>query len=188
MNALTAPNNNDVIVITADRTHLNENDQPTTTRWRFFKPETGPGEWRYEYTINNSALSEAQLLAINSGINIVKVETYDAHVIDQNNPHHVTAAQVGLGNVDNTADLDKPISTATQKALDEKADTVVDGTANHIVILGDNGKTLVDSHAAITSSYDGTDEINPVTGSAVAVAIGELDAGPFGGKRSTSYR
>ena len=182
MNALTAPNNNDVIVITADRTHLNENDQPTTTRWRFFKPEIGPGEWRYEYTINNSALSEAQLLAINSGINAVKVENYDAHVIDQNNPHHVTAAQVGLGNVDNTADLDKPISTATQTALDGKADNVVDGTANHIVVLGDNGKTLVDSHAAITSSYDGTDEINPVTGSAVAAAIGELDAGPFGGE------
>ena len=180
MNALTAPNNNDVIVITADGKHLNENGQPTTTRWRFFKPEIGPGEWRYEYTINNSALSEAQLLAINSGINVVKVETYDAHVIDQNNPHQVTAAQVGLGNVDNTADLDKPISTATQDALDGKADNVVDGTANHIVVLGDNGKTLVDSHAAITSSYDGTDEINPVTGSAVAAAIGELDAGPFG--------
>ena len=182
MNALTAPNNNDVIVITADRTHLNENDQPTTTRWRFFKPETGPGEWRYEYTINNSALSEAQLLAINSGINVVKVENYDAHLKDHENPHQVTAAQVGLGNVDNTADLDKPISTATQAALDGKADNVVDGTANNIVILGDNGKTLVDSHAAITSSYDGTDEINPVTGSAVAAAIGELDAGPFGGE------
>ena len=182
MNALTVPNNNDVIVITADRTHLNENDQPTTTRWRFFKPETGPGEWRYEYTINNSALSEAQLLAINSGINAVKVENYDAHLIDHENPHQVTAAQVGLGNVDNTADLDKPISTATQAALDGKADNVVDGTANHIVVLGDNGKTLVDSHAAITSSYDGTDEINPVTGSAVAAAIGELDAGPFGGE------
>jgi len=29
---------------------------------------------------------------------------------------------VGLGNVDNTADLDKPISTATQSALDGKVD------------------------------------------------------------------
>ena len=182
MNALTAPNNNDVIVITADRTHLNENGQPTTTRWRFFKPETVPGEWRYEYTINNSALSEAQLLAINSGINAAKVGNYDAHLNNCSNPHHVTAAQVGLGNVDNTSDANKPISTATQTALDEKADNVVDGTANHIVVLGDNGKTLVDSHAAITSSYDGTDEINPVTGSAVAAAIGELDAGPFGGE------
>ena len=34
-----------------------------------------------------------------------------------------SASEVGLGNVDNTADADKPISTATQTALDGKADT-----------------------------------------------------------------
>ncbi len=34
-----------------------------------------------------------------------------------------TAESIGLGNVDNTADLDKPISTATQTALDLKANT-----------------------------------------------------------------
>jgi len=38
------------------------------------------------------------------------------------NPHAVTASDVGLGNVDNTSDLDKPISTATQTALDLKSD------------------------------------------------------------------
>ena len=42
------------------------------------------------------------------------------HVTNYDNPHAVTADQVGLGDVDNTADLDKPISTATQTALDEK--------------------------------------------------------------------
>lgn len=36
-------------------------------------------------------------------------------------------ADVGLGNVDNTADLDKPISTATQTALNAKADASVVG-------------------------------------------------------------
>lgn len=45
------------------------------------------------------------------------------HVADKANPHEVTKAQVGLGNVDNTADLDKPVSTATQSALNEKAST-----------------------------------------------------------------
>ena len=36
--------------------------------------------------------------------------------------HNVpTKTQVGLGNVDNTADVDKPISAATQTALDAKA-------------------------------------------------------------------
>ena len=34
-----------------------------------------------------------------------------------------TANEIGLGNVDNTSDIDKPISTATQTALDGKADT-----------------------------------------------------------------
>ncbi len=33
-------------------------------------------------------------------------------------------ADIGLGNVDNTSDLNKPISTATQTALDDKADLV----------------------------------------------------------------
>ena len=50
-------------------------------------------------------------------------ETIDNHKLDKNNPHNVTAEQVGLGNVDNTADLDKPISTAVQTALDDKANT-----------------------------------------------------------------
>ena len=35
----------------------------------------------------------------------------------------VTAESIGLGNVDNTADLDKPISTAVQTALNQKANT-----------------------------------------------------------------
>ena len=37
----------------------------------------------------------------------------------ENKPAY-TASEVGLGNVDNTADIDKPISTATQMALDGK--------------------------------------------------------------------
>lgn len=37
------------------------------------------------------------------------------------NPHNVTKAQIGLGNVNNTSDMDKPVSTATQNALDTKA-------------------------------------------------------------------
>ena len=42
------------------------------------------------------------------------------HINDTNNPHSVTAAQLNLDNVDNTSDADKPISTATQNALDTK--------------------------------------------------------------------
>ena len=47
-----------------------------------------------------------------------------AHTGNTSNPHSVTKAQVGLGNVDNTSDASKPVSTATQTALDLKANLV----------------------------------------------------------------
>lgn len=43
------------------------------------------------------------------------------HMANTTNPHGVTKSQVGLGNVNNTSDANKPISTATQAALDGKA-------------------------------------------------------------------
>ena len=45
----------------------------------------------------------------------------DSHINDYNNPHQVTKEQVGLDQVDNTSDLNKPISTLTQQALDYEA-------------------------------------------------------------------
>ena len=52
------------------------------------------------------------------------------HIAATNNPHSVTAAQVGLGNVDNTSDANKPVSSATQSALDAKQiKNVVSATA-----------------------------------------------------------
>lgn len=49
-------------------------------------------------------------------------ELLEEHLADHDNPHQVTKAQIGLGNADNTSDADKPISTATQTALNAKAD------------------------------------------------------------------
>lgn len=46
------------------------------------------------------------------------------HENSKSNPHSVTKTQVGLGNVDNTSDTNKPISTATQTALNNKVDKV----------------------------------------------------------------
>ena len=45
------------------------------------------------------------------------------------NPHGTTKADIGLGNVENTKDADKPISTATQQALNNKQDKITHGTA-----------------------------------------------------------
>lgn len=43
----------------------------------------------------------------------------DAHINNTQNPHNVTKEQLGLNNVDNTSDKDKPVSNATQLAIDE---------------------------------------------------------------------
>lgn len=75
--------------------------------------------------IGNKTGADVGVVDIVEGSSLVpdeKVDAYDAHIIDVDNPHTVTKEQVGLGNVDNTADVDKPISDAVQEALDTKAD------------------------------------------------------------------
>lgn len=49
-------------------------------------------------------------------------ESLDAHIGNKSNPHNVTKAQVGLGNVQNLAPADMPVSTAQAAAIaDAKA-------------------------------------------------------------------
>lgn len=45
-------------------------------------------------------------------------DTLAAHMTDTENPHHLTKEQLGLANVDNTSDADKPVSNA-QKAVND---------------------------------------------------------------------
>ena len=45
-------------------------------------------------------------------------QNLNQHIANETNPHKVTKSQVGLGNVDNTSDNDKPISVAQQQAFD----------------------------------------------------------------------
>lgn len=58
---------------------------------------------------------------LSSKINQSQLNT---HTNNTNNPHQVTKAQVGLSNVDNTSDADKPISTAQQTAFDALTQSV----------------------------------------------------------------
>lgn len=72
----------------------------------------------------------------------------DTHIADKNNPHEVTKAQVGLGNVDNTSDANKPISTATQTALDNKV------TKNTDITGATKCKITYDSKGLVTAGAD----------------------------------
>ena len=53
---------------------------------------------------------------VNNAVGNVQADL-NLHKNNESNPHNVTKTQVGLGNVDNTADLDKPVSNATQSAI-----------------------------------------------------------------------
>ena len=69
----------------------------------------------------------------------------DTHVARNDNPHNVTKTQVGLSNVDNTSDLNKPISTAMQNALDLK---------QHVLVSGTNVKTIENQSIIGTGNID----------------------------------
>lgn len=68
-------------------------------------------------------------------------EILSNHVSDTSNPHGVTKEQLGLENVDNTSDMDKPISAAVQNALNGKAGTsVATQSANGLMSSTDKSK------------------------------------------------
>lgn len=70
---------------------------------------------RVEKLITDEAATRAQA-------DIDVNEKVDLHIGNKSNPHAVTKAQVGLGNVNNTSDADKPVSTAQATAIaDAKA-------------------------------------------------------------------
>ena len=57
------------------------------------------------------------------------------HIANKSNPHNVTKSQIGLGNVNNTSDANKPVSTAQATAIADakKAGTDAQTAANNAV-------------------------------------------------------
>lgn len=62
----------------------------------------------------------------------------------------LTKSQVGLGNADNTSDANKPVSTATQTALDAKQATLVSGTTIKTI----NGSSVLGAGDLSVSASD----------------------------------
>ena len=96
--------------------------------------------------------------------------TLTSHTGNTSNPHSVTKAQVGLGNVDNTSDASKPVSTAVQTALDAKQDTLVSGTniktLNGEPLLGAGNLVLqvaADQPSAVSYTYDASGRVETTT-------------------------
>lgn len=75
-------------------------------------------------------------LIADTGSDVTALETkVNNHIANKSNPHTVTKTQVGLGNVNNTSDANKPVSTAQATAI---ADAKAAGTA---------AQTSINSHA-----------------------------------------
>lgn len=75
-------------------------------------------------------------LIADTGSDVTALETkVNNHITNKSNPHTVIKTQVGLGNVNNTSDADKPVSTAQATAI---ADAKAAGTT---------AQTSINSHA-----------------------------------------
>lgn len=82
----------------------------------------------------------------------VRLESATDHTSSTLNPHSVTKAQITLGNVDNTSDVNKPVSTAQATAIGLKQDLlgfIPEDSANKGV---NNGYVGLDSNAKISTS------------------------------------
>ena len=63
------------------------------------------------------AVGNATVTAVLSSEQYASYDDLQDHIADADNPHKVTKAQVGLGSVDNTRDVDKPVSVAQAEAI-----------------------------------------------------------------------
>lgn len=88
--------------------------------------------------------------------------TVSDHIASTSNPHGVTKTQIGLQYVNNTSDLDKPISAATQNALNSKSNLghihLINGTTYNAIafldfgVLEDTATTIVTGQTWVTAS------------------------------------
>lgn len=113
---------------------------------------TGGGE-----TVVVTPTSEVAVVEVNSGatdhtqLTNIGTNTHaqiDSHIASTSNPHSVTKTQLGLGNVDNTSDANKPVSTATQTALNGKVDE------NAAITGATKTKITYDAKGLVTSGAD----------------------------------
>jgi hypothetical protein len=128
----------------------------------------------------NTAVTDADLATL-AGTETLTNKTLTSPAI--NTPTGITKSDVGLANVDNTTDANKPVSTATQTALDlkaPKADPTFTGTVSGVtkshVGLGDVDNTSDSAKPVSTATQTALDLKAPLaapafTGTATAVNL-----------------
>lgn len=122
---------------------------------------------------------------ITSDINAVQTNL-ETHINNKSNPHEVTKDQVGLGNVNNTSDANKPISNATQTALNgkfsatdgnalkQRVDNIPELVATDITVDSDNDSVNIslDKTSIVDGTLSGTTiNINSATASKAGILV-----------------
>lgn len=155
---------------------------------------------RNTLTITSATISQAGLMSssdktkldglkdqagITSDINAVQTNL-ETHINNKSNPHEVTKDQVGLGNVDNTSDANKPISNATQTALNgkfsatdgnalkQRVDNIPELIATDITVDSDNDSVNIslDKTSIVDGTLSGTTiNINSATASKAGILV-----------------
>ena len=98
------------------------------------------------FNIIDTALQEAKTAGTAAQTNL------DTHTTNKSNPHNVTKAQLGLGNVDNTSDVNKPVSMAQQAAID-----AVSATCAGVIL---SGRDINTGQAEYVTAEDGAEIFN----------------------------
>lgn len=108
----------------------------------------------------NSKIADS-LISINTKLALKadKTTTVNGHPLSANVT--ITSTDVGLGNVDNTSDINKPISSAAQEALDLKIPLSQKAAVNGVATLGADGKVPNSQIPAIalTNTYPVNSEV-----------------------------
>lgn len=105
----------------------------------------------------NAVYDKIQAIDLGTVDSVVAGTNIDVDATDPANPivavEALTGSDVGLGNVDNTSDANKPVSTAQQTALDAKVTGPASATDNAVTRFdGTTGKLLQNSGATLADT------------------------------------
>ena len=95
---------------------------------------------------------------------------YDHSQITTGNPHGTTKSDLGLGNVDNTSDANKPVSTAQATAINAKEPTIAAGTTAQYW-RGDKSWQTLNKSAVGLGNVDNTSDANKPVSTAQQTAL-----------------
>jgi len=122
----------------------------------------------------NKPISTATQTALNAKENTIASGTTSQYFRGDKTFQTLDKNAVGLGNVDNTSDANKPVSTATQTALNAKQDTLVSGTTIKTLegqsLLGSGNIDLTKSDVGL-SNVDNTSDANKPVSTATQTAL-----------------